>query len=274
MWGCHGDSGKRETGCCVTGGALVQPALLSPDDPAPVEWCNRASASAILLLCEHAGQAVPQALAGLGVAPDILQRHIGWDIGAEALARAISDHLNAPLILQRYSRLVIDCNRPPGTPQSIPTVSDGVEVPGNVDLNAAQHDLRRRAMFDPMNAAIISGFETHPRRAAFSIHSFTRDFGGQTRIWDAGFLTRKDEKTARQLLDHIAKAAPQMRLGLNEPYQIDDTSDWFIPHHAEPRGVAHTLIEVCNDQLQNPAGIALWAGLLANAITATLEETP
>lgn len=247
--------------------------LLGAADPAPVEMCHGSSASPVLLLCEHAGQAVPHALNGLGLPEGAIDRHIGWDIGAEDLARAVSDSLQCPLILQRYSRLVMDCNRPPGSEGSVPEVSDGIRVPGNIGLSAEGHDLRRQAIFDPMNNAINAAFDSHPRQAVFAIHSYTRHLQGQERPWDAGFLARRDTQTAQQLMDAISAAAPDMKLALNQPYQIDDTSDWFIPRHAETRGVQHTLIEVRNDHLTHETGVARWADLLAGAIRSVLENT-
>lgn len=264
-------------------------ALLSPTDPAPVEWVNRDSPSPVLLLCEHAGQAIPQALGDLGLPGGAIDLHIGWDIGAERLARALAGLLGAPLILQRYSRLVIDCNRPPESEGAIPAISDGINVPANKGLSAHDRQARRQAVFDPLDAAITEGLEAHPRRAAFSIHSFTRQMRAVTpqshgdgntpgtdrvRPWHAGFLTRRDIRTASALLAHIGRCAPELKLTLNEPYQVDDATDWFIPAHAEPRGLAHTLVEVRNDQLTDGKGIDRWADLLAGAITSLPEMNP
>ncbi|MFK7837388.1 MAG: N-formylglutamate amidohydrolase [Sulfitobacter sp.] len=247
--------------------------LLGTSDPDPIDVWHAQSASPLFLLCEHAGQAVPQSLNGLGLPEGAIDRHIGWDIGAEKLACAIADRLQCPLILQRYSRLVIDCNRPPLSEGSVPERSDGVFVPGNAGLEKQGHDLRRQAIFDPMNEAITAAFEAHPRRAVFSIHSYTRHFQGEDRRWDAGFLTRHDTETAHHLMAAIAKVAPELNLALNQPYQIDDASDWFIPRYAEARGMRHALIEVRNDHLRDSAGITRWADLLAPAIQTVLEDT-
>ena len=103
--------------------APLDVALLSANDPAPVMWVNRESQAPVLLLCEHAGNAVPAAHGTLGLPSDQLNSHIAWDIGAAAVARTMADLLQAPLLMQRYSRLVIDCNRPPGSNQSIPELS-------------------------------------------------------------------------------------------------------------------------------------------------------
>lgn len=246
--------------------------LLGKADPEPVEVLHAQAASPLLLLCEHAGQAVPQGLDGLGLPEGAIDKHIGWDIGAEALARAISERLRCPLILQRYSRLVMDCNRPPGSGGSVPEVSDGIRVPGNMGLGAEDRRRRQEAIFDPMNDAIDAAFNAHPRKAAFAIHSYTGHFQGHDRPWDAGFLTRRDMDTARRLMQAISSRAPDLTLALNQPYQIDDESDWFIPRHAEKRGVRHSLIEVRNDHLRDEAGVARWADLLSEAICSALEE--
>ena len=248
--------------------------LLGADDPAPVEWVNDDSAAPVLLLCEHAGQAVPGALQGLGLAPGEIDGHIGWDIGAEALARGIAARLGAPLLIQRYSRLVIDCNRPPETAGSVPAVSDGVQVPANAAATPQELAARRREIFDPLDMALAEGFDRAPRRAAFSIHSFTASMNGDARPWHAGFLSRTEEGAADALIAHLAGADEALTLGLNAPYEIEDETDWFIPRHAEPRRLAHCLIEVRNDQLRDPAGVARWADLLSDAIAHILEPAP
>lgn len=243
--------------------------FLLENDPAPVEWINADSQVPILLLCEHAGQAIPQTLQGLGLPEGAIDLHIGWDIGAEQLARSIAAELGAPLILQRYSRLVIDCNRPPGAPSSIPQISDDTPVPGNQHLDPEDQSHREQSIFAPLDAAIAAGFMKAPRQATFSIHSFTRHMKrGVARSCDAGFLCRTDLPTAQSLMAHVSKTRPDLDLAINQPYQIESDGDWFIPHHAESRGVRHSLIEVCNDQLRTGEGIALWSRLLSQAIRA------
>ncbi|MDU9005312.1 N-formylglutamate amidohydrolase [Sedimentitalea todarodis] len=249
----------------------IKRGFLCSADPDPVEWVNSDSTAPVLLVCEHAGQAVPAALGDLGLPPGAIDGHIGWDIGAKVLACALAYRLDAPLVIQRYSRLVIDCNRPPDAPGSVPEVSDNVTIPANLDLTAEARRVRRREVFDPLDHAIEQGFAKAPRRAAFSVHSYTPHLGGLARNWHAGFLSRRDSKTAQIMLDHIVLHAPNLTLAVNQPYQIDDETDWFLPVHAEPRGIAHTLIEVRNDLLTDPDGTARWADLLAGAITEILE---
>jgi len=245
--------------------------VLGANDPTPVETISGDNATPLLLLCEHAGRAIPETLGDMGLPADVIDSHIGWDIGAAHLTRTLAERLGAPAILQRYSRLTIDCNRPPGTPASIPEASGGIPIPANRSLPPEAADARRRAIFDPLDEAIGKAFGTRHLRAAFSIHSFTPTMNGRPRPWHAGFLTRRDPATARTLMRALRTDAPELRLAINEPYRIRDDTDWFIPTHAEPRGIAHALIEIRNDRLSRPDDIDRWGSLLARAMTAVLE---
>src|SRR5690606_8179833 len=84
--------------------------LLRRDDPRPVEAWNLRGPSPWLVICDHAGRAVPRNLGRLGLPEHEFDRHIAWDIGAGALARRLGRDLSAGVIRQAYSRLVVDCN--------------------------------------------------------------------------------------------------------------------------------------------------------------------
>ena len=251
--------------------AAAQTTLLSDLDPNPVELVNETSKAPVLFLCEHAGRAIPKALGTLGLNEKALMSHRGWDIGAEALARNLANRLNAPLILQRYSRLVIDGNRPPGSPESILEVSDGVEIAVNKKLLLHEREAREKAIFAPMDQAINDAFSASQRIAAFSIHSFSPQIGGQSRPWHAGFLTRRSISTAKALIESLKGQRPSLNLAINKPYTVDDENDWFIPSHAEARGLMHCLIEVRNDQISDELGINLWSDLLGTALSECLN---
>ncbi len=243
---------------------LRQKKLLGDQDPEPVTFVNASSRSPLFLVCEHAGSAIPHDLGDLGLTGTAMEPHRYTDIGAEPLAHAIAEHLKAPLVLQRYSRLVIDCNRPPQSSEAVPAQQDGIVIPGNLGL---PDDTRITEIFTPFDTAIEQGLTRSPRKLAISVHSFTpRLVGGPPRPWHCGFLSRRDTTTAQRLMQAVADQDAALVLAVNEPYQIDDETDWFIPAHAEPMGLAHTLIEVRNDLLATPSDVAHWAGILSRAI--------
>ena len=246
--------------------------LLTEGDPKPVEIANGQSDHPVLLVCEHAGQDVPKRLGDLGIPRAALDRHIGWDIGAEAVTRAMAQALGAPAVIQRYSRLVIDCNRPPDAVDAMPRVSDGVEIPANFALNAADRAARIEEIFTPFHDEVANLYEKYTRRIVLAIHSFTPSMDGFDRPWEIGFLFRKDRQTSAHLSRFITEANPELTVGMNEPYQIDDASDWFVPRHGEARGIPHSLIEIRNDNIRTAAGQARWAGILVNAVNRYLKE--
>ncbi|MFC3615321.1 N-formylglutamate amidohydrolase [Lutimaribacter marinistellae] len=247
--------------------------ILSDSDPSPVSIVNAESHAPVLLLCEHAGQAIPKSLAKLGVSQNVIDSHRGWDIGALAVARDVASHLNAPLVIQAYSRLVIDANRPPDSPHAVPVEVDGVTIFGNVGITPEQQLQRVEEIFAPLDNTLIDMMRTLQPKGCFSIHSFTPIMDGNSRPWHAGFLSRRDMSTAHALLEAIARQKPGLTMAVNQPYQIDDETDWFIPRHAEPSGAAHALIEIRNDLISDAQGAAEWARMIAHAISSVMQET-
>lgn len=247
--------------------------LLGNDDPDPVLCTRRKEGAEVVLVCEHAGRAIPASLGTLGLSQVELDRHIAWDIGALAVAERVAENLGADLIQQSYSRLVYDCNRPFESPDAIPEVSEDVAVPGNQSLSDAERMDRRRSIFEPYDTALTCLLEATPKLAAFSIHSFTPVYLGKHRPWHLGLLSRKDTRSAEIIAETIRHRDNRLLVGMNVPYMIEEDGDWFIPHHAEARGLAHCLVEIRNDLVDTPEGQKIWADHLTAAFLEVLEQT-
>lgn len=249
--------------------------LLSASDPAPVELLRVGGRSAFVLTCEHGGRAIPAQLADLGLPAGELDRHIGWDIGAEAVARGLSAALDAPLAVQRFSRLVIDCNRPPGSPQCIPEISDGTIVPANRGLDEALRAERWEEIHAPFHDAVAALLDERaragPPTALVCVHSFTGRLATdpRERPWHLGLLARSDERLSTALVAALAEAEPDLVVARNEPYRIESGSDYTIPVHGEARGLPHVLIEIRQDLIGAAEGQARWINLLAAALRAS-----
>jgi predicted N-formylglutamate amidohydrolase len=183
--------------------------LLVPGDPPPFSVHNEQGKAPLLLLCDHASKAVPEALGNLGISQAELSRHIGWDVGGLDAAIALAEALDAPLIASGYSRLVIDCNRWPGGEGSTPEISDGTPVPANKGLTKEQVDARAEACFWPYHREVDRHLDRMTaggaKVALLVMHSFTPQMNGFKRPWHVGVLWNDDARLPEPLLVELRR---------------------------------------------------------------------
>jgi len=249
--------------------------LLGVNDIRPVFEQNAAGRSPFLFTSDHHGRLIPKVLGDLGLPESELTRHIAWDIGIAGVAEALSDHLDAHLIAQRYSRLVIDCNRPPGAASSIPILSEATTIPGNEGISRDTAETRRREIFDPYHRRIDEAIEQRLRdkrpTVLVSLHSFTPVYAGIARPWHIAALYQRD-KTLPPLLLQALRAEGDLVVGDNEPYAVSDATDYTIPVHGEARGLVNIGIEIRQDLIADENGQQQWAERLARILGAIGER--
>lgn len=248
--------------------------LLRAGDPPPFSIHQAQGTSPFILIADHAGQQIPARLGNLGLAKAERDRHIGWDIGIGAVTEQLSARLGAFAILQTYSRLVIDCNRPLYAPGSIVDSSDGTAVPGNIGLGEEERNSRAREIFAPYHARIAGELDrrridTHAP-VLIAMHSFTPVFGGIARPWQAGVLYQRDPRLAHALQRALLDEG--LVVGDNQPYAVSDATDYAIPVHAEQRGLLHVELEIRQDLIDHAGGQQEWADRLARILPALLPE--
>jgi predicted N-formylglutamate amidohydrolase len=251
--------------------------FLDPDEPAPAVLVNEDGSSPFFLACDHAGNRIPRRLGTLGLSAAERQRHIAWDIGIAGVGRELSRLIDAALILQTYSRLVIDCNRDPAVASSIPELSEATAIPGNVGLDAAAREARVAAIFRPYHERLKAALD---RRAAerrptvlIALHSFTPVYKGVARPWHVGVLFNRDARFAHALFA-LLRAEGDLVVGENEPYRVGDLTDYTVPVHGERRGLLHVEIEIRQDLIAASAGQASWARRLARLLPQAAAEFP
>jgi predicted N-formylglutamate amidohydrolase len=69
----------------------------------------------------------------------------------------------------------------------------------------------------------------------------------------------------------ISASESELNIGFNEPYQVDELSDWFVIKYAEPKKIPQVLIEIRNDQLRDLSNIDEWAQRISKASIKMLE---
>ena len=249
--------------------------LLGAADPEPVAVLRPRGSSTLFLTCEHAGRAIPGRLGRLGLDDRHLDRHIAWDIGAAAVAKRLSKTLDATLVLQRYSRLVVDCNRAPEAHDFVVTLSEDTEIPGNVAVSDDERRAREVEIFRPyhdtiralLDERIASGRPT----VLVSVHSCTPVFHGVSRPWHIGVLYERDRRYAGILLELLGRE-PDLVVGDNQPYYMTDEKDYSVPVHGERRGLPHAELEIRQDLVTGESGQAEWEGRLARVLPAGVDR--
>ena len=247
-------------------------ALLGLDEEPAVEV--RDGSGPFVVVCEHASNRLPRALGSLGLAPTDLERHIAFDPGAAGLAAAIAERTGGALVQQRYSRLVIDCNRSPEVPDAIATMSETTVIPGNHDITPEAREERIAAIWRPFHDALTRLLDE--RRGAgratalVTIHSFTPVYRGVARPWHAGIITTPDRRFADAVLARLRRD-PALVVGDNQPYSARDNVDYTIRRHGFERGLANVMIEVRNDLLRTAADVAAWTERLTSILQGSGE---
>jgi predicted N-formylglutamate amidohydrolase len=249
--------------------------LIGPGDPEPFTIYNPDGTAPVLLVCDHASREFPAAMRQLGVADWVLDQHVACDIGAGMVTRHLADRLNAPAILAGYSRLIVDLNRKLHDASAFIKVSDGIAIPGNLDIGEDERDQRIRSFFNPYHDAIshqLDGFESRGIVPAFlSIHTCTPVFNNVVRHCHIGVMWDSDPRIPVPLIQKLTENE-DLRVGDNEPYSGRHPNDYTIDFHAETVGIPSVGIEVRQDLVNTPEGAARWADVLGDAFEAVLQD--
>ncbi|MGI9402692.1 MAG: N-formylglutamate amidohydrolase [Rhizobiaceae bacterium] len=231
----------------------------------PVELFEGDFSHGLILICDHARNCLPEEYGRLGLEPDQFERHIAYDIGARDLTIGLAKRLGVPAVLSTFSRLLIDPNRGEDDPTVIMGLSDGAVVPGNYPMDQIERqkrlDLYYRPYHQAIETAIGRAMESGVVPAIFSIHSFTNMWRGMFRKWDVALLWDSDPRFSHPLLDKLRRSG-DLVVGENEPYDGALRNDTMF-RHCVVHGLAHTLIEIRQDLIQEKSGVQEWIDRLA-----------
>lgn len=243
--------------------------LLAAGEPPALSVLREDGSSDFVLACDHAGHLIPHSLGSLGLSETELNSHVAWDIGAAGVARVLAERLDATLVLQNYSALVIDCNRPLDAEDSIPGRSEWVQIEGNQHLQPEQIEARQSEIFAPyhdgLNAILERRQRDHRRSVLITISSFAPTYRSSERPWQIGVAYRNDARLAAIVLK-LLRRDERLAVGDNQPYGIDDASDYTLPLHGETRDIAHVGLLLRQDLIADEAGQKTWAGRFASLL--------
>lgn len=233
----------------------------------PVEIVNPNGRAEMLIIVDHASNALPDGYGTIGLPAGDFERHIAYDIGTAGVARALATLLDVPAILSGFSRLLIDPNRGEDDPTLVMQISDGAIIPGNRRIDPQERARRLDTCYRPYHTAIETFIARAPAPgpAIVSLHSFTPQLLGRApRPWHAGVLWGPDEASGTRLIDLLRRDGA-LCVGANEPYNGGNTGE-CLDQHAFGRGLPNVLLEIRNDLIDKRTGQEDWAGRLAGLL--------
>ena len=246
------------------------------DDPSANEVVgvtNPSGAGPFLIVCEHASKFIPAEFGNLGLEGAALDSHIAWDPGALAVAETMAALLDAPLVAQRVSRLLYDCNRPPEAESAVPVVSEITRIPGNTGLSAADREARVARFHAPFRDTLAGCIDRRLQAghspAIVTVHSFTPIFKGVRRETGLGILHDTDARLADALLE-ATKTRTGLAIHRNRPYGPEDGVTHTLAEHGVARGLLNVMLEIRNDLIGDAASQAAMARWLSRCLTAAL----
>ena len=242
---------------------------------APVATYNSNGAGAFVITCDHASNFVPSEFGSLGLGAADLMRHIAWDPGALGVARAMSKHLDAPLICGSVSRLIIDCNRPIDAPDLITRKSESTVIPGNANLPADERRQRVSRYYEPFHQsvddAVAKRLSQGSAPGVIAVHSFNPVYKGVSRPWEIAIVHDDDDAWALAIAERL-KADESLTVGVNEPYSPKDGVYYTLERHARQLGLKAVMIEIRNDELADARDQLRWGELLAKVVEDTYKD--
>lgn len=241
----------------------------------PVMTINADGRSPFVLVCDHASNRIPTPYGNLGLTPVQRLMHIAWDPGALAVSQGLVSLLDAPLVHSTVSRLIIDCNRDVGSPELIRTLSEDTMIAANIGVSPEERQKRIAAYHVPFHQAIETLLDRRQARKQQTIfiamHSFTPVYLGVARPWPIGLIHGIDTGFSLSLFDALKAEEPDMEVGWNEPYAALTGVTLTLEKHGDGRGLDASMIEIRNNEILEPAGVALWTARLARCLEAARE---
>jgi len=252
----------------MTHPAAPHPAAAPAPFP-PFASLNGDYSRGVVVICDHASKTIPPELNGLGLSAADLERHIAWDIGAAEVAIFLAGRFKLPAIFGGVSRLVIDCNRDPADPTSIPAMVDRTPIPGNAKLKIWDRAERMSRWFQPYHSAIeammTTALATVKDPVVLSVHSMAPELNGELRTWPISLSSHEDKRLSTPMLAALRKRIG-MLVGDNQPYALDPKEDYTVPHHAMRRGLRHLQVEFRQDLIADEPGALKWAKVFGDAL--------
>jgi len=211
-----------------------------------VERVVASSASpALVLCCEHASQRLPDGWSWPAQDAWLLGSHWAYDLGAAELTRELAVAFGASAVLARFTRLLVDANRPVESDTLFRQKAEGRVIALNHELSDEDRARRMRYWRD-YHIELDQAAQGSPARVLMAVHSFTESYHGESRDHvEVGVLFDRDDALAERVAAHIEQSGVKVRL--NEPYSGKQGLIYSVDRHARASGNRAIEIEVRQD---------------------------
>ncbi len=199
----------------------------------------------LVITCEHASERMPAPWQWPAADRWLVGTHWAWDIGAEQLARELNAELGGTLVLSRFTRLLIDPNRPLDASTLFRAVAEGRQVELNRDLDEHERNRRIERLWTPYHEAVDAAVGACRAPLLLSIHTFTPIYEGSRRELEVGVLFDRAEEPSASLA--AALSAHGIATELNEPWSGKDGLIYAVERHANAHGRMPLELEVRQD---------------------------
>ncbi len=231
--------------------------MLKPHEPPIYDIHNSNGKTPLLIGCDHAENRIPEGLSNLGLEPEHLDSHIALDVGAKQVSILLSEMFDAPLIMASYSRLVIDLNRYPQDPSLILEVSDGIPIPGNINLDSSTRQERIDSFFVPYHKKFAeiarNMMDCHEDPLLLALHSFSPIIGGERRPWHYGVMWDEYPRNVKHQLLKGLYRFDGLQIGDNKPYSGHSPQGYAHVEHGHKNNMRVALLEIRQDLISKSA---------------------
>lgn len=232
-----------------------------------VEQIGAATAQPLAVLtCEHASNRLPEPWFWPEADRRLVEMHWAYDLGIAEVTRRLAAATGSPAVLSRFSRLLIDPNRPVDSDTLLRGIADGQPVALNQGVTAADRAERIARYYEPYHAAcdaLVGGFSGLP---VVSLHSFTPSYEGQPREVQLGVLYDDDDAWGEAWYAFLSGRGYDVRR--NEPWSGKQGLMYGPQRHARRYGRRAVELEVRQDLATDPAEVDRLTVLLAEAVRA------
>jgi len=221
----------------------------------------------VVFTCEHASNRLPAPWSWTEADQRLIEMHWAFDLGIAALTRELAVSMGAGAALSRFTRLLVDPNRPLESDTLFREVADGLPVQLNQGLTEQDRMHRIEGYYRPFHEAAARLVAQSPGAMVVGMHSFTPLYEGEPREVEIGVLYDDDDAMGEAWAEILAQSPYEVRR--NQPYTGKKGMMYSPQHHATSQGRVAVEMEIRQDLASDPVHRAAIRKWLARCV----EET-